>query len=134
MENWKLFLDDCGILLNTNKKEPTSLLEILNSIHPAIQFTINVSENNLPFLENMIHIDVSKIWMHIYSKIIGSKKYVSFYSKHPKNCLNNSPSYLARRICTIVENFKITKFELEELKTLLISQKYSKEIVTKGIK
>ena len=66
MENWKLFLYDCGILLNTNKKEPTPLLEILNSTHPAIQFTVNVSENNLPFLENMFHIDVNKIWMHIY--------------------------------------------------------------------
>ena len=41
---------------------------------------------------------------------------------------------LARRPCAILENSNTRKLRSEELKTLLISQKFSKEIVTHGIK
>ena len=87
-----------------------------------------------PFLKIMIHKDGTKIWMGIYSKTIDSKRYLPFYLNHLKNCLNNISFGLVRRICTIIENSKITKLELEELKTLLMSQKYSNKIVKQGIK
>ena len=46
MENLKQFLDNNEILLNADKIKPTSLLDILNSIHLVIQFTMEVRENN----------------------------------------------------------------------------------------
>ena len=101
MGNWKIITDDCKILLNVSKIEPISLLEMLNLIHPVIQFTVKVNENNLPFLEIMIHKDGNKIWMGIYSKTIDSKRYLPFYLNHLKNCLNNISFGLVRRICTI---------------------------------
>ena len=45
MGNWKIITDDCEILLNVSKIEPISLLEMLNLIHPVIQFTVKVNEN-----------------------------------------------------------------------------------------
>ena len=39
-----------------------------------------------------------------------------------------------RRISTIVENSNVKKLRLEKLNTLLIFQKYPKDIVTQGIK
>ena len=109
MGNWKIITDDCEILLNVSKMEPISLLEMLNLIHPVIQSTVKVNENNLPFLEILIHKDGNKIWMGIYSKTIDSKRYLPFYLNHLKNCLNNISFGLVRRICTIIENSKITK-------------------------
>ena len=44
MENWRRFLDEFEIILNAGKIKPKE-----------------VSENILPFLDNMIHIDGRKI-------------------------------------------------------------------------
>ena len=68
MENWKQFFDGCESLLTAGEIKPTSQLNILNSFHPAIKFTMEVSENNLLFLDTMIHQDGSKIWRDVYSK------------------------------------------------------------------
>ena len=51
-----------------------------------------------------------------------------------QNFLKSIPFCIARRICAIVENPDIKSLRLEKLKTLLISQKYLKEIVTQGMK
>ena len=54
MNNWKRFLDNCDILLETEKVTLEVALEILNFIHPSVQFTMEVSENCLPFLDILI--------------------------------------------------------------------------------
>ena len=51
IKNEKEYFEDCEILLNAGNIKPTSLLEILNSIHHAIQFTMKVIENSLPFYQ-----------------------------------------------------------------------------------
>ena len=51
MNNWKRFLYDCEIFLEREKITPETLLEVLNSIHSSIQFTMEISENCLPFLD-----------------------------------------------------------------------------------
>ena len=90
MENWKTFFD-CEIFWNAGKINLPSLAEILNSIHPAIQFIMEIRELNLPFLDIIIHRDRNKIWKAIYSKPTDSKWYLPFNSNHPKNCLKTYP-------------------------------------------
>jgi len=68
VENWKRFLDDCEILLDISLIDPNNLLNILNSINENIQFTMEVSNNNLPFLDISINKVGTRIWMDIYSK------------------------------------------------------------------
>ena len=47
-ENWYRFFDDCSMVLEV---KPNDLLEILNGINPAIQFTMEESDKTLPFLD-----------------------------------------------------------------------------------
>ena len=91
MTDEKKIIDDSEILLNVDKIKPASLLEILKSVHLAIQFTMEVSENNLQFLDIIIRKNGNKIWMDIYSKPTDSKRYVPFNSNHSKNCLKTYP-------------------------------------------
>ena len=95
---------------------------------------MEISENNLPFLDILINKDDDKIWMNIYSKPTDSKRYVPFDSNHPKSYLKNIPFCLARRICTIVENTKIKSVKLSELKDVLKKQRYPEKIIDNGIK
>ena len=133
-ENWFRFLDDCEILLNTKLIKPNDLLTILNQVNPNLQFTMERSTTNLPFLDIMINKTGTKIWMDIYNKPTDSKRYVPFTSNHPRSCLRNIPFCLARRICAIVEEEETKLKRLSELKTSLKKQKYPIALIENSIK
>ena len=44
-QNWTRFLDDCFIFLRLSLIKPSELLDFLNNINPAIQFTMETSNN-----------------------------------------------------------------------------------------
>ena len=104
-QSWKRFLNHCFIFLRLSSIKPNELLHVLNIINPAIQFTMESSDTQLPFLDVMINKDRKKVFMDIYSKQTDSKD-VSFKSNHPKHCLKNIPFSLARGICMIARFFK----------------------------
>ena len=54
LENWKRFLDDCEILLKTDLIKPDDLLTILNLVNSDIQFSTELNDNKLPFLDILI--------------------------------------------------------------------------------
>ena len=84
-ENWFRFLDDSEILLNTRLIKPNDLLRILNQVNPNLQFTMERSTTNLPFLDNMSNKLGTKVWMDIYNKPTDSKRHAPFTSNHPRS-------------------------------------------------
>ena len=54
MENWERFLDDCEILLKADVKKLDDLLTILNSVNNDIQFSMELNDSKLPFLDILI--------------------------------------------------------------------------------
>ena len=88
-----------------------------------IQFTWEITENNLPFFGNSLY--KCKRWnLH--------EDYVYWLSKHLKLCLKNIPFRLAGRIFVFAENQNIKFVKLEELRITLKSQKYPKIFAQKG--
>ena len=132
-QNWKRFLDDRFIFLRLSLKKPNGLLDVLNNINSAIQFTMETSGTQLPFLDIIINTEGKRVFMDIYSKPTDSKRYVSFNSNHPKHCLKSIPFSLARRICMIIEKVSLKEIRLKELETLLPEQYYPKIIIKAGI-
>ena len=65
VENWKRFLDD-WILLNTDLIKLNYLLTMLNLVYNNIQYSMELSDNKLPFLEIVITKSGKKIWMNIF--------------------------------------------------------------------
>ena len=66
-KNWKRFLDDCSIFLRLSLITANELLDVLNKINPALQFTMETSDTQLPFLNVMINKEGKKrsLWMLI---------------------------------------------------------------------
>ena len=54
LENWKRFLDECKMLLNTDLIKPNDLLTILSSINNDIQSSMELNDNRLSFLDILI--------------------------------------------------------------------------------
>ena len=65
-QNWKRFLDDCYIFLRLSLIKPSKLLDVVNSINPAIQFTMETSDTQLPFLDIIINKEGKKVFIDIY--------------------------------------------------------------------
>ena len=130
---WGHFLDDCEIPMDEEKVQPEELHCILNSIHPKIQFTVQQSKDMAPFLDVLIHKEENRIWMDLYTKATDTGRYLLSSSAHPKHCKVNIPFCLARLICTIVENEQAKNKHLEELKDIMLKQKYPLKVITKGI-
>ena len=61
VENWERFLDDCEILLKTDLIKPDDLLTILNSANNDIQFSMELNDSKLPFLDILIKKSGKKI-------------------------------------------------------------------------
>ena len=100
-ENWKRFLDDCYSVLRSSQISPEELLLTLNSINPSIQFTMDYSKDQIPFLDILIRRNKNGISMDLYHKPINTQRCLPFTSSHPNNCKRNAPFCLALRISTI---------------------------------
>ena len=113
--------------------KPNDLITILNQVNPNLQFTMERSTTNLPFLDIMINKTGTKIWMDIYNKLTDSKRYVPFTSNHPRSCLRYILFFMARRISTTAEEVNTTLKRLSELKTSLKQHKCSIDLIELSI-
>ena len=75
-EKWMRFLDDCFILWNSTVPVD-KLWEELNSIHPKIQFTMECSETQLPFLDVLVKLNDGRISTDIYFKPTDTRLYLN---------------------------------------------------------
>ena len=132
LENWNRFLDDCQTPLDKNK-EPEKLLETLNSVNKAIQFSIEFSDKEIPFLDNLIKRDKSGIRMNLNHKPTDTKRCLSYSKIHPKHCLKNISFVMTRHICTIAKNNFLKNKYLRELKENFRIYGYPEKVVQIGL-
>ena len=70
-QSWRRFLDDCLIFLRLSLIKPNKLLDVLNNINPAIQFTMETNDTQLPFLDVMINKEGKKsLWIFMQNQRI----------------------------------------------------------------
>ena len=86
-----------------------------------------------PFLDVLVKRENTKIETDIYYKPTDSKQYLLFNSCHPKHTKTSIPFSLARRIRSIVTNEATLQKRMDELRIVLINQKYPKNVIDKGI-
>ena len=133
IENWKRYLDDCFIIWNQDLNKLQEFKTLLNNIDDHIQFTMESSDKELPFLDILIIKNETTIETDIYFKPTDSKQYLLYTSCHPKHTKNNIPYNLARRICTIVSNTQTRDQRLDELRSILRKRRYPNTLIDTGI-
>ena len=119
-ENFKRFLDDCFILFR--KSDETKLHELINTLHPSLNFTMDISRIKLSFLDTMVINNNGEVQTDIFYKPTDSKQYLLYTSCHPKHTRNSIPYNLARRLKTKVSDERTLHKRLEELEEFLIKR------------
>ena len=133
-EKWKRFLDDCFIFWTKGEGDLENFHSILNNLHPNLTFTIEQSDEKLPFLDVLLLKYGNRIITDIYFKETDSKQYLNFHSCHPKHTKTSIPYNLARRICTIVSDKNTQQKWLLELRISLQKRNYPDTVINEGFK
>ena len=132
-DNWKRFLDDCFVIWNSDVLVESFHSE-LNSLNRHIQFTMNRSKTEMPFLDVLVKVEKDNcITTDLYSKTTDAHLYLNFNSCHPKHTKVNIPFNLASRIVTIASTEEARNQRLSELKYFLKKQGYPEQLINFGI-
>ena len=99
-----------------------------------MNFTIDKNQTCLPFLDTLIINHNKQLQSDIFYKPTDLKQYLLYTSCHPKHTRNGIPYNLARRLKMIISEDNTLLTRLEELKSYLLKQKYSPELIDDSIR
>ena len=123
-----------GLLIDT-------FLQIINSLHPSIQFTLEVSKKymkngrhiqELSFLDILVLVfDYLTFTTDIFYKDTNSHFYLDYHSHHPQHMKDNIPYSLAKKLICFIPDEERLELRLKELKTWLLKRNYPSHIIDK---
>ena len=132
-ENWLRFLDDCFLPWNKKFGNIQIFIDILNSLDNNINFTFEMNEQKISFLNVTVYKGENNLMCDIFYKETDTKEYLPFNSCHVRHCKINVPYNLCRTVCTIVEDKNILNDRLDEVKTSLLKAKYPVKVINSAI-
>ena len=106
------------------------LLLTLKSINPSVQFSVEYSKDQIPFLDILIKRNRNGVWMDLQHNPQTHKDvYLLSTSSHSSHCKENIPFCVAQRICTIAEHNTKKLRNLENLKSHLSKYQYPDSLI-----
>ena len=97
------YIDDCIGVTSSTRGELTQFKEAaINSFHPALKYTWEISDTSLAFLDIKISIEGSGLCTIVYYKPTDSHSYLWYSSSQPahvKNFIPFSQFLRLRRLC-----------------------------------
>ena len=132
IEQYRRYQDDT-LIIDQHNAATKLLLELFNSLHPLLQFTLENLSEILPFLDVLLRIIGMQLETSIYHKPTDSFNYLHFASNHPAHIKRNIPYSLARRIKGIVSR-KTERIESYiALKHRLVQKLYPPKLIDDAI-
>ena len=141
---WFLRYIDDGFILWPKTADIKIFFQLLNSLNPYIQFTLEAStkslrdgiqEQLLAFLDVLvILINHRHFSTDIYYKDTNSHFYLDYHSHHPQHIKDNLPYTLAKKIIVFVSDVDQMNFRLQQMKQWLLKCHYPPKLVKKGIR
>ena len=96
------YIDDCIGATSSTREELTQFITAVNSFHPALKYTWEISDTSLAFLDIKISIEGNGLCTSVYYKPTDSHSYLLYSSSHPSHVKNSIPfsQFLRlRRLC-----------------------------------
>lgn len=122
--HYRRYLDDGQIMWDNRLGDFSNVFDLLNNMHPKIQFTKEHSSTDLVFLDVTIHKGASGFQTVIYNKETDSDSLLPFDSNHARHTKIGIPFNLARRVCALTDDPNICKVKLSNLETKLLNSGY----------
>ena len=111
-------------------------MDRINTLHATIKFTCsyNIKDRSTTFLDTLVTLTDSDIATDLYRKPTDRVQYLLPSSCHPAHIFKSVPYSMALRLVRIVSNRKQLVIRMSELKQMLVSRCYNKNIIDAAIK
>ena len=129
---YKRYIDDCVGATSSSKEELNLFINSVNSFHPALKYTWEISENSLAFLDIKLSINDNGLSTSVHCKPTDSYNYLLHSSSHPqhvKNAIPFSQFLRLRRLCSDDTDFNN---KCEEMCQFFKKRGYPDSAVTTG--
>ena len=80
---WKRFIDDIFMIWPHGMDSLLKFIDNLNTVHPTIKFTSDISDTEMSFLDLKIYIQQSQLHAKLYTKSTDRHMYLNYSSEHP---------------------------------------------------
>ncbi|BHF84817.1 hypothetical protein SprV_0902796900 [Sparganum proliferum] len=129
---WTPYVDDTFVIIKRQKVQ--EFHDVLNSIFPDIQFTMEAEANNqLPFLDVLVHRKPNgHLKTTVYRKATNTRQILSFHSKHPLCHKSSCVRTLYRRAETHCSEPDDRRSEQRYLQRLFMSNGYPRNFTERG--
>ena len=101
-----------------SRVELECFINFVNNFHPALQFTCEISETSVSFLDILVSINGNKLVSSVFYKPTDSHGYLLFSSSHPnhtKRLIPFSQFLRLRRMCGEDKDFQAKRLEMRHL-------------------
>ena len=88
---WKRFIDDIFLIWPHGMDWRLKFIEHLNTVHPTIKFTSDISHTEIFFLDLTIYISNFKLYTRLYTKTTDRHMYLNYSSEHPMSLKRSIP-------------------------------------------
>ena len=102
------YIDDCIGAISSSSEELNRFITSVNSFHPALKYTWEISETSLAFLDIKVSINGNGLRISVHYKPTDSHSYLLHSSSHPshvKNAIPYSQFLRLRRLCSDDSDF-----------------------------
>ena len=102
------YIDNCNGAISSSREELNRFITSVNSFHPVLKYTWEISETSLAFLEIKVSINGNGLRTSVHYKPTDSHSYLLHSSSHPshvKNAIPYSQFLRLRRLCSDDSDF-----------------------------
>ena len=85
------YIDDCIGAISSNREELNRFITSVNSFHPALKYTREISETSLTFLDIKVSISGNGLCFSMHCKPTDSHSYLLHSSSHPSHVKTSIP-------------------------------------------
>ena len=90
-ELYRRYIDDCIGATSSSREDLNQFIIAVNSFHPALRYTWEISDTSLAFLDIKVSIEGNGLCTSVYYKPTDSHSYLLYSSSHPSHVKNSIP-------------------------------------------
>ena len=128
------YIDDCIGATSCSRVDLDVFISYVNSFHPALEFTWEISDKSVTFLDISVSITDDRLRTSVHYKPTDSHSYLLYSSSHPKHTLNAIPfsQFLRlRRLCSDDEDFSN---KCSEMRSFFLNRNYPAHVIDNAIR
>ena len=90
-ELYRRYIDDCIGATSSSREDLNQFITAVNSFHPALKYTWEISDTSLAFLDIKVSIEGNSLCTSVHYRPTDSHSYLLYSSSHPSHVKNSIP-------------------------------------------